>query len=115
MKLIEHPDGTKTMRLNGIENLAVNNALVFSFVFIEDWEYQTRIGVTTYQAESLLDRIHVTDPSWVNETELTTVCNVLNFALEHIANWEFKILMGVTKEEVRLILGQLTPLSPQRR
>lgn len=114
MKVIEHPDGTITIRLNGIENLAVNNALLMSVMFIEDWEYQTRIGVTTNQAESLLDRIHVTDPSWVNESELTTVCNVLDFSLEHIEDWEFHTLMGVTKEKVRLILGKLTRLSHQR-
>ena len=114
MKWIERPDGTKAIRLNSIGNLAVNNALLLSVEFIEDWEYQTRIGVTTNQAESLLDRIHVTDPSWVKETELTTVCNVLNFSLEHIEDWEFHTLVGLTKKDVRLILGKLTRLSRER-
>ena len=117
MEIIDKEEENTTISVNKDELRAIICALGESLELVEDWKYETRMGVKDTEVRKLISEFNSvyrmtdeTKPISVSEYEIRAIKRGL-MASFMIDDWEYPIRMGFSKEAVKKVLAQLNAIT----
>ena len=120
MKIVDKTADATTILVEKEELRAIKCSLGESMEVLEEWEYETRVGVAEPEVRKLVVEYNAVYRSKaarkqisVSGAELGAIKGGLEASLE-LEDWEFPIRMGFEKWEVRKILAEVNALLLER-